>query len=94
MALAVWSRCAVCSEVSGTISTVGTLGACDKLPAAPDAKAFEAMSWEARCEATMPRAKRCTDELLIAELATLDGGDASELTDALREDLSKKPTYS
>ncbi|MBL9020257.1 MAG: hypothetical protein JNL83_39090 [Myxococcales bacterium] len=73
---------------------VVALAACDKLPAAPDAQAFETLSPEGKCEATLPRAKRCTDELLLAEVASLDPGGNSELTNALREDLGETPTYS
>lgn len=71
------------------------LAACDKLPDAPEAKAFEAMSMDGKCEATLPRAKKCADELMLAELATI-GGDlaTAELADGLREDLKKSPTYS
>ncbi len=72
---------------------VTMLAACDKLPAAPEAKAFDAMSAQAKCEATLPRAKKCTEELMLAELGSIGGGN-DELVGALREDLSKTPTYS
>jgi hypothetical protein len=70
------------------------LAACDKLPPAPEAAAFAAMSSQAKCEATLPRAKRCVDELLVAEVDSLNPGGDPAFTDALREGMDKSPTYS
>jgi hypothetical protein len=51
------------------------LAACsDKLPEAPDAASFKKMTAEERCEATAPRATRCVDALMIAQLESLGSG--------------------
>lgn len=76
------------------LALLAVLTACDKLPAAPEAKAFEAMSLAEKCEATLPRAKTCTDELMVASLQALNGGAPDELAEAIRDDLDKTPTYS
>jgi len=52
------------------------LAACNKLPEPPSAADFAAMTDEQKCEATAPRATRCTDELLVAELRDISGDDA------------------
>lgn len=70
---------------------VAVLAACDKLPSAPDSKAFEAMSPEAKCEATLPRAKRCAKELLVANVASLGDESTREFSEDLGEDMG--PVY-
>ncbi|MEO7096616.1 MAG: hypothetical protein ABI175_25385 [Polyangiales bacterium] len=52
--------------------------ACSDKPAAPDPKAFAAMSEDAKCDAAFPRAKRCVDELMAQQFESLVEPGASE----------------
>ena len=52
---------------------IALLAACDKLPDPPSASEFAAMTHQQKCEATAPRATRCTDELMVGELRELTG---------------------
>jgi hypothetical protein len=54
-----------------------TAACSDKPPAAPDPKAFAAMGEEAKCEATLPRAKKCVDELMAQQFEDLVDPSAS-----------------
>lgn len=67
----------------------------DKTPAAPAPKEFAALDEDAKCAATLPRAKKCADELLAAEFESLavDGSEAdkkatAELSKGLSEEQS------
>jgi hypothetical protein len=67
------------------------LAACgDKKPAPPDPRAFANMTVDQKCDATAPRATRCTNELLVAQVKTLDGAD--ELAKAVQERVQDTPT--
>ncbi len=45
--------------------------ACSDKPSAPDPKQFAALGEEAKCAATLPRAKRCIDELMAQQIERL-----------------------
>jgi hypothetical protein len=73
------------------LAVVLLLCACDKMPARPSEASFRAASPTEKCRLTAPRAMRCTDELMVAELRSLAGGDDGGLADAVAEDLEKDP---
>lgn len=69
--------------------------ACGDKPTAPDPKQFAAMSEDAKCEATLPRAKKCQDELMAQQFESLmepgsaaDKKAAEEMAKELREEKS------
>lgn len=69
--------------------------ACGCKPPAPDPKQFAAMNEDAKCEATLPRAKKCVDELMAQQFESLmdpgsgaDKQDAAEMAKELRKDES------
>jgi hypothetical protein len=78
--------------VTRALAVVLLLGACgDKLPARPNEASFRAAGPTEKCKLTAPRAMRCADELMVAELRSLAGGDDGGLADAVAEDLKKDP---
>jgi hypothetical protein len=69
--------------------------ACGDKPSPPDPKQFATMSEEAKCEAVLPRAKKCQDELMAQQFESLmdpvseaDKQVAAEMTKELREEKS------
>src|SRR5688500_5126093 len=66
------------------------LCACGKTPLEkPDPAALQRLTYEAQCEAVAPRAGRCANELMIADLESLarsDGMDVSAIVDDMRRD--------
>ena len=63
------------------------LAACDKLPERPAEKEFEALGAGGKCKATAPRAMRCSDELMVAQLRALTMEGGGELADVVEKDL-------
>ena len=77
------------------LAVVLLLAACsDKMPGRPDEASFRAAAPSEKCRLTEPRATRCSDELLVADLRSLAGSDDGGLADAVAEDLHKdsRPT--
>jgi hypothetical protein len=66
-----------------------SLAACDKFPTRPDEAKFRAADPMEKCKLTEPRAIRCTDELLAAELRSLGGPDDGGAANALAEQVEK-----
>lgn len=54
------------------------LVACSSRAAAPDPTEFRKMTPEQKCKVTAPRAARCADELMQAELRAIDPGHAMD----------------
>jgi hypothetical protein len=67
------------------------LVACDKVPTRPDEAKFRAADSMEKCKLTEPRAIRCSDELLAAELRSLGGPDDGDATNAIAEQVEKDP---
>jgi hypothetical protein len=64
---------------------------CNTKPTAPDPAKFAAMDETAKCEATVPRTRECMDEVLLAQLASLQGtGIDKEGIDAISADWRAK----
>lgn len=60
----------------------------DEAPVAPDPKQFATLSLEQKCETTRPRASRCIDEILIAQLESMAAD--KEMTDSLAKGLRRE----
>jgi hypothetical protein len=76
------------------LSILLVLAACsDKLPDPPSASAFAAMTEDQKCEATAPRATRCVEELMIADLRQLStaSGDGNLLADEVAKAWEDEP---
>ncbi len=72
---------------------VFVLAACgDKVPSPPDPAEYARMGFKQKCSATAPRATMCQDELLVAQLRSLDGG--SEMGDEVAKSLGDRPASS
>jgi hypothetical protein len=71
------------STLEGSAKSIGVLVvalvACGGGPKPPDPARYQAMSEEERCEATAPRATKCIDELLAADLRDLASAVGSEV---------------
>ncbi len=65
--------------------------ACSDKPKAPDAKAFAAMSAEDKCEATLPRGKKCQGALLALDLERISGDGSSALSAEDNAKLHEEP---
>jgi len=63
------------------------LASCDKLPARPAEKEFEALGPGGKCKATAPRAMRCSDELMVAQIRALAMEGGGEMADVIEKDL-------
>ena len=58
---------------------VFVIACANKPPAPPDPKQFQAMTATEKCEATAPRATRCSDELMLADAKDIDNALGSDL---------------
>ena len=67
------------------------LAACDKPPTRPDEAKFRAADPTEKCNLMAPRAVRCADELLVAQLRSMGGPDGADISGAVAEDLEKNP---
>lgn len=72
--------------------------ACSDKPAAPDPKEFAALDGERKCEATLPRAKKCVDEMMAQELESLldpgAGGGDKEVATAVAKEMREVQSFS
>jgi hypothetical protein len=78
------------------ITALVALVACDKPPPArPDEATFRAASPMEKCRLTEPRAVRCSDDLMVAELRSMTQGDKGmeDFANVVEEDVKlDKPT--
>jgi hypothetical protein len=71
--------------------------ACSGKPSPPDPKQFAAMSEEEKCNAVLPRAKKCQDELMAQQFESLaDPGSAADkkVTEDMAKELRKEESFS
>jgi hypothetical protein len=77
------------TAVRAIIAVAIALAACgDKLPSRPDEAKFRAASEGERCRLTASRAIMCTDELIVAQLRSIEGVDG-ELAGVVEDDIAK-----
>ena len=72
------------------LALVAVLAACHDKPAKPDPAAFAKMTRGQQCAATAPRAEKCADELMVADLHAL-GSQLGSGLDALEDKLRDSP---
>ena len=58
---------------------VFVIACADKPPAPPEPQKFQTMTATEKCEATAPRATRCSDELMLADAKDIDSALGNDL---------------
>lgn len=77
-------------SVRTVLAVLLVTAACSDKPSPPEPKAFAAMSAEAKCDAVMPRSKKCQDELMAQQFEGLMDPGGSEADKRVTADMAKE----